>query len=258
MLADGNHFGDVAVGNPCWTDPTGLDRDPHLVQLARASFQRSPLPLRTIRANEASVYPLRGPRQVGKATLLKQLAARLIRDEGWDPRLVVYYPLDLADRPRQLVDLVLRVKSAYPAGQGKRWCFLLDEISSLPDWQRGITYLRDNTDAREDCFVLTGSSALDIRRGDERLPGRRGPGTDLDKAFLPLPFPEFLDATRPGLRPKESFSLLSAGTEEVATSLQSVLLFLDELQRALEDYAQVGAFSPPDPTMGRPPPGGGR
>ena len=176
MLADGNIFGDVAARNSWWSGPTGLDGDPHLAQMATAPFQRLPLPLRTIRANEANVYTLRGPRQVGKTTLLKQLAARLIRDEGWDPRLVVYYPLDLADRPRQLVDLVLRVKSAYPAGQGKRWCFLLDEISSLPDWQRGIKYLRDNTDAREDCFVLTGSSALDIRRGGERLPGRRGPG----------------------------------------------------------------------------------
>lgn len=242
MFTDGNLFGDVAARNPWWSDPAGLDRDPHLAQLAQAPFQRSPLPLRAIRTQEGSVYTLRGPRQVGKTTLLKQLAARLIRNEGWDPRLVVYYPLDLADRPRQLVDLVLRVKAAYPAGQGKHWCFLLDEISSLPDWQRGIKYLRDNTDAREDCFVLTGSSASDVRRGGERLPGRRGPGTDLDKVLLPLSFPEFLDATRPGLRPKESFSLLNAGNEEVAASLQSVLLFQDELQRALEDYVRVGGF----------------
>lgn len=109
-----------------------MDGDPHLAQLAKAPFQRLPLPLRTIHAQEASVYTLRGPRQVGKTTLLKQLAARLIRDEGWDPRLVVYYPLDLADRPRQLVDLVLRVKAAYPAGQGKHWCSQRQTFAAIP------------------------------------------------------------------------------------------------------------------------------
>lgn len=77
VFADGNLFRDVAARNPWWNDPAGLDRDPHLAQLARAPFQRSPLPLRTTRADQASVYTLRGPRQVGKTTLLKQLAARL-------------------------------------------------------------------------------------------------------------------------------------------------------------------------------------
>lgn len=242
MIAGEELFGDVAARNPWWADPNGLDRDPHLIRLARSPFHRSSPLLRTIRVDESNVYTLRGPHQVGKTTFLKQLAAQLIRDEHWDPRLVVYYPLDLADRPRQLVDLVLRVKAAYPGGHGQRWCFLLDEVSALADWQRGIKYLRDNTDAIEDCFVLTGSSARDIRRGGERLPGRRGPGSDLDKILLPLSFPEFLDATRPGLRPKESFSLLGSTADDVVAALQPAVLLLDELQRALEEYARVGGF----------------
>lgn len=239
---DAAPFGDIAARNPWWGSLDGFASDPHLQRLAQAPFQRSPSALQTIRASEPNVYTLRGPRQVGKTTLLKQLASRLVREEAWDPRLVVYYPLDLADRPQQLVDLVLRVKSAYPPGRGKRWCFLLDEVSALPDWQRGIKYLRDNTDAAEDCFVLTGSSALDIRRGGERLPGRRGPGTDLDKVLLPLSFPEYLEATRPGLRPKVSFALHGSLTDEVIPALREGVLYLDELQRALAEYAGVGGF----------------
>jgi predicted AAA+ superfamily ATPase len=126
MVLRGRLFGDLAARNPWWARPEGLDADPHLVQLARAPFQRHPPALFSIQADQPHVYTLRGPRQVGKTTLLKQLAARLIREEQWDPRQVVYYPLDLVARPQQLVDLVLRVKAAYPAGQGRRWCFLLD------------------------------------------------------------------------------------------------------------------------------------
>src|SRR5439155_3114609 len=144
-------------------------------------------------------------------------------------RRVVYYPLDLVDRPRQVVDLVQRVKAAYPPGRGQRWCFLLDEVSGLRDWQRAIKYLRDNTDAAEDCFVLTGSSALDIRRGGERLPGRRGPDADLDKLLLPLSFPEFLSATRPELRPSLALGPAELLTPEGQAAVQQAAHALDEL-----------------------------
>jgi predicted AAA+ superfamily ATPase len=242
MVLRGRLFGDLAARNPWWTGPEGLDADPHLIQLARAPFQRQPSALRSIRADQPNVYTLRGPRQVGKTTLLKQLAARLIREEGWEPRQVVYYPLDLVARPQQLVDLVLRVKAAYPTGQGRRWCFLLDEVSTLREWQRGIKYLRDNTDAADDCFVLTGSSALDIRRGGERLPGRRGAGSDLDKLLLPLSFPEYLQATRPDLASPRQLALREFLAPEAAPLLHEGLLRLAELEHALEEYAEVGGF----------------
>ena len=73
-------------------------------------------PLQSIRVDEPNVYTLRGPRQVGKTTLLKQLASRVIRDGGTDPSRVVYYPLDLVERPTQIVEIVERAKAAYPPG----------------------------------------------------------------------------------------------------------------------------------------------
>ena len=121
---DGWPFGDVAARNPWWVGSNGFASDPHLQLLAQAPFQRSPSALQTTRANEPNVYTLRGPRQVGKTTLLKQLASRLVREEAWDPRLVVYYPLDLADRPQQIVDLVLlaRGRIRREKGEPRRYC----------------------------------------------------------------------------------------------------------------------------------------
>lgn len=137
---------------------------------------------------------------------------------------------------------MLPIPERAPAASSERWCFLLDEVSSLPNWQRGIKYLRDNTSAANDCFVLTGSSALDIRRGGERLPGRRGPGTDLDKLLLPLSFPEFLTATQPGLLPPVKLTLSEFLTPEVAPILHETMLSLDALEQALEKYAAIGGF----------------
>jgi predicted AAA+ superfamily ATPase len=235
-------FGDVAARNPWWVGPQGFEADPHLARLAHAPFRRQPAVLDIIRADEPNVYTLRGPRQVGKTTLLKLLAARLVRERDWDSRLVVYYPLDLLDRPRQLVDFVQRVKRAFPAANGRRWCFLLDEVSSLPNWQRGIKYLRDNTDAANDCFVLTGSSAMDIRRGGERLPGRRGPDPSLDKLLLPLSFPEFLAATQSQLLPANRFTAGEFLDGTADASIEEAALSLDTLEHALASYAEVGGF----------------
>jgi len=242
MSLAGQPFGDLSARNPWWGGLWGFDADPHLRHLDQAPFRRTPAVLAALRVDQPNVYTLRGPRQVGKTTLLKQLAVRLVRDDGWDPRRVVYYPLDLIDHPRQIVDLVQRVKAAYPAGREQRWCFLLDEVSSVPDWQRGIKYLRDNTDAVDDSFVLTGSSARDIRRGGERLPGRRGPDTDLDKLLLPLSFSEFVQATRPGLRLPSRISPAQLLTDDGHALVQETMLSFDELERALELYAVTGGF----------------
>ncbi|MCC7105145.1 MAG: ATP-binding protein, partial [Chloroflexi bacterium] len=238
----GQPFGDLRARNPWWVGPGGLARDPQLSRLERAPFRREPSLMGAFDFSQPNVYTLRGPRQVGKTTLLKQLAARLIQHDGWDPRQVVFYPLDLVERPAQIVDLAQRVKAAYAAGRGQRWTFLLDEVSSVPDWQRGIKYLRDNTDAAEDCFILTGSAAHDIRRGGERLPGRRGPGTDLDRVLLPLSFPEFLAATRPGLAPVPPLRLSAFLTSEADAPVREAMLSLDELEHALELYAETGGF----------------
>lgn len=227
--------------NPWWSDPSAIDRDPNLRELAEFPFQR-PLPLlEELRVDSPIVYTLRGPRQVGKTTALKMLVQRLI-SSGVPSTSVLYYSLDLESEPEAIVELVNRGRAV--GGEGRRY-ILLDEISSVPDWQRAVKYLRDNTPARNDFFVLTGSIASDIRRGAERLPGRRGPAADLDKILLPLSFSEFVAAVDrsvpdPGvrLRPER----LVSSPEEASDLLERHLVFLPALNRHLEAYARVGGF----------------
>lgn len=227
--------------NPWWSAPSAIDRDPALQELAEFPFQR-PLPLlEGLKTDRPIVYTLRGPRQVGKTTALKMLVQRLI-GSGIPSTNVLYYSLDLEREPEAIVELVNRGRAI--GAEGRRY-ILLDEISAVPDWQRAVKYLRDNTPARNDFFVLTGSIASDIRRGAERLPGRRGPAADLDKILLPLSFSEFVAAVDKSLpEPKVRVrpdSVISS-PEETSSVFERHLIFSPALDRHLEAYARVGGF----------------
>lgn len=231
---------DLAQLNPWWRGSEGFAADPHLRALGMARFQRRPSLLDRLLVEGGAVHTLRGPRQVGKTTLLKQFARQLVAAHRWDPRRVVYYPLDLIDDARRIRDLFEQTKGAYPAGRGERWCFLLDEVSAVPRWQQAVKWLWDHTDARNDLVVVTGSSSIDMRRGGERLPGRRGRGRDL--VLLPLSFREFLAATAPDLIPQTPVPLTELLTPAGEAAVRDAALRLSGLQRALDAYAAVGGF----------------
>jgi predicted AAA+ superfamily ATPase len=226
--------------NPWWRSPDAITSDRHITRAARASFSWTPSLLDEIDLTKPYVYTIRGPRQVGKTTTVKSLIQRLIKGGSQWPR-ILYYSLDLEREPRAIVNIVNEAKALFPREEGP-WCIFLDEISSVPNWQKGIKYLRDQTSAAEDCFVLTGSSAADIRTGAERLPGRRGTGTRLDKILLPLSFRDFcLVQGIPG-PPEPRFTVRALLTPESEEALREAMRYLPDLRRALEAYVVVGGF----------------
>lgn len=104
---------------------------------------------------------LLGPRQVGKTTLLKQLADDLL-DRGWPARNLTYF--DLEDfrlkrevHPEEIADL--RPPGADP---DLPHVFLLDELQHVPRWDRWLKYAVDNRLGR---IVATGSAASLLREG---------------------------------------------------------------------------------------------
>ncbi len=236
--------------NPWWSDAQAIQRDRHLRALAASPFQRPVPVLDQLQLDAPIVYTLRGPRQVGKTTTVKLLIRKLL-EQGIPPTHILYYALDLERDPDQIVDVVRQARllgpkddEGSPGSRAQRY-ILLDEISSVPDWQRAIKYLRDHTAAADDFFLLTGSVAADVRRGAERLPGRRGPAADLDRLLLPLSFAEFVAAVDPRLpapprqvTPQEMVDL----PDGLAETLQQAQLWQPALDRLLERYLHVGGF----------------
>lgn len=230
---------ELVVQNPWWRNPGAIHQDPKITQLSNLPFQRRPTVLDTLRLDQPNVYTLRGPRQVGKSTAVKTLIRDLIQS-GFPPRRILYASMELERNPKALRDTVLRAKGQFPT-ETSPWVIFLDELSWVPNWQSALLYLRDHTAAAQDCFLLTGSSARDLRSGAERLPGRRGPSCDLDKLLLPLSFREFCSATVPSINlPMLTIREIAFGAD--TSAITEAMLYFSELQIALDNYLAVGGF----------------
>ncbi|MDH5200432.1 MAG: ATP-binding protein [Candidatus Bathyarchaeota archaeon] len=200
-----------------------------------------------------NIYTLRGPRQVGKTTLLKLIIRDLIR-EGVNPRRIFYWTCDLIEGPKALVDLVEGFLDFTRNFADERRYVFLDEISAVKDWQRGIKYLYDTGRLHNCTVILTGSHSLDIRRAAERLPGRRGTQAgSVDKVLLPMKFSEYvetkdedvkhlvdrLDLKKQSTR-RELIDDVAKG--EIPRILDELSLYSNEILRHLENYLITGGI----------------
>ena len=144
--------------NPWWRDPTA--RPPGLVPRRRA-LQRT-LMERLLR-EERRATVLRGPRQVGKTTLLKQCIADLL-GAGWPAGNITYF--DFSDErfaigsssPREVAD---HAPGALDASRPR--ILLLDEVTRAASWTR---WLKQAVDARAFRVLATDSSAAILRESD--------------------------------------------------------------------------------------------
>lgn len=226
--------------NPWWRDPRGwAEDDPQLRQAAASSFGYEPDCLAQIEPD--GLFILYGPRRVGKSVLVKQRIKRLI-DDGCDPRRITYFScegLD-ADDLRTLHRIAgrLLVKTA---DEPRYW--FLDEVTEVPGWPAAVKWLRDQTLLREDCVVLTGSSARDLAEARKQLAGRRGRAARPEVALLPMDFPAFYRATRselptglPNLSPVELLG------KQARDAIDTLLPWLPDLNLAWEEYLRIGGF----------------
>ena len=122
---------------------------------------------------------LRGPRQVGKTTLLNQVIDALL-DEGVSPRRIFRVQFDelpsLQDVSEPILELtrwyaatVLQKSLNQAAHDGEQAYLFFDEVQNLSDWAPQLKHLVDMNPVR---VLVTGSSALRIEAGRDSLAGR--------------------------------------------------------------------------------------
>ena len=145
---------ELTRANPWWRDPLWETTDQHLLAAARAPYERQPAVLDDIAP--PNLYTLRGPRRMGESTLLKQTISRLCR-MGIDPRSICYFAADALSSFTDLINLFQSARLLFPDLADKPRYFLIDEVTAIPEWQRGIKWVRDNTPVAGDCIVATGS-----------------------------------------------------------------------------------------------------
>ena len=161
---------------------------PHAEQLRRQpyvfafSFGLERLP------EEPGILMVRGPRQYGKSTWLEAELGRAVGEFG--PGSAWYLDGDEIADVETLIARVRELLGTFDPRRRVRRLFI-DEITAVEGWQRGLKRLADAGELRDVLVVTTGSRAVDLRRGAERLPGRKGRLDRTSYRFTPVSFAEF-------------------------------------------------------------------
>lgn len=164
----------LTLQNPWWQPPGTTERDPHLMTIRGQPYYFPHAVRDTLTFQPGDFHILRGPRQVGKTTLLKEWIERLLR-HGTPPQQILYLSCESLEHFSELQELL----SQWLQSQREPTFLFLDEISFVPEWQRAVLGLINAGLCVRSVLCVTGSNARDLKQSSERFPGRRGQGKDL-------------------------------------------------------------------------------
>lgn len=185
---------------------------------AFTEFQR-----REIELKRGNIYIIRGIRQSGKTTYMKQMILSLL-NSGVEPGIILYISCDrLASRKelRNVIDNFIQTN------RDKEPLYIfLDEITYLEEWNLELKTLADSDFIDKLMAMATGSSAVKIKEKAERLPGRRVEGNEY--RFKPLTFREFLLQTILQVAARAKSPVFSAALKIVGAKLRDISMSMDD------------------------------
>ncbi len=203
--------------NPWWKNKHAMEDDFHLTKVKYAAINWHP---RLIPKLSEGIYSIRGPRQIGKTTWIKQTIKELLQSVS--PENIMFFNCDLLHSNEDIVKTIRTyVELLHPAGI--KYIFL-DEVSYVSEWQLGVKHLYDSGELKDTVLVITGSYSIDIKKAFEKLPGRLGGGKRHYK-LLPLTFREYLSTIDSPLLGKKNLKL-----------------YLEELNQEFKSYLLTGGF----------------
>lgn len=171
-------------------DPRAFRKlDPTLKLLAKQPLVHYSSLLSQIPHDKPGIYTLSGGRQIGKTTLLKQWMGRLL-ERSVQPERIAFVTGELIDDHHSLVRLITDLIKEMPETGLK--VILLDEVTYIKGWDKGLKYLSDSGGLERCVLVITGSDLTIIKEARMRFPGRRGLSDKVDFHLFPLSFYEFV------------------------------------------------------------------
>ncbi|MDI6847556.1 MAG: ATP-binding protein [Candidatus Bathyarchaeia archaeon] len=241
--------------NSWWRDKHLIESDPLIATWESSSFKWRPRIVETFQWDVNVIYSLRGPRQVGKTTLVKLKVRELLRG-GVDGRRIFYWTCDQVESSEKLTAIISEYVEWARRFSKDRLFLFLDEVSAVKDWQRSIKYLYDTGKLRNCLVVVTGSHSIDLVKATESLAGRRGEvdklGENLpDKILLGAKFPEYVETRNLEiLRVLRRLNLLSKRSRlqllgdlakgEIQKSIHELRPYMKDLHGLFEDFLITG------------------
>jgi uncharacterized protein len=159
------------------------------------------------------VLLVRGARQYGKSTWMESEIRRTIQEHGAGSAL--FLDGDHAKDEHDLSEKISEIAGLFHPDAPVRRLFI-DEITSIDDWERALKRPLDRGELARVLVVTTGSRASDLRRGFERLPGRKGRLERTQWIFTPLSYSAFLQGSGRPADPDSMAAYLLTGGSPVA------------------------------------------
>lgn len=188
-----------------------VELDFQLRQLYRQPYVHIPALLNQLPLNIEGIYTLGGGRQVGKTTLLKQWMEKLLL-AGVAPAAIAFFTGELIDNHHTLLHLLQAQLANMPTDRMKY--IILDEVTYIQDWDKGIKYAADAGWLENVILILTGSDLVLIQEARMRFPGRRGTADVANFHLYPLSFREVCDLKYGAQNETESESFIKILTSE--------------------------------------------
>ena len=192
-----------------------IDRDelwPHVREMESKTLQfRFEFGLKKL-PKEPGLMIIRGPRQYGKSTWLELNLYESIKQNGKGS--AYYLNGDDIGSSEELLRCLEELYQAFSPAALKR--LFIDEITAIPEWERTIKRLIDRGLYRDVLIITTGSKALDLRRGSEKLPGRKGRLGKSEYIFLPVSYKNFYEKVGKELGDKAWMAYLLTGGSPLA------------------------------------------
>ena len=157
---------------------------------------------------DAGLLIVRGARQYGKSTWLEGQIKATIQTFG--PGSAFYLNGDDVKNQDELLHQMENLIPLYRAESAVKRLFI-DEITAVPHWEQAIKRAADRGILRDILVISTGSKATDLRRGVERLPGRKGRLVRSHYIFTPLSYQEFDRVCRKRFHEKTVIAYLLTG-----------------------------------------------
>lgn len=162
---------------------------------------------------EPGILLIRGPRQYGKSTWLEISLRDTLEDFGKGSAYFINGD-DLADAP-ELEEAILNLIPLFnPKSKVKR--LFVDEITSIPHWEKALKRLADRREIKDLLVVTTGSKATDLRRGSERLPGRKGKLKRTEFIFTGISYKDFHSQCAQSFKERTWIAYLISGGSPIA------------------------------------------
>ena len=245
---------ELVASNPWWQTIEKINNDKNIEEFNKSNIKWYPRIRNTINYNKDLVYSLRGPRQVGKTTLIK-LQIKQFLEQNIPKWNIMYYAFDVYNNPKDLVNFVRtyfnetkRVRDT----KNRNYLFL-DEISTVKNWEKGIKKLYDDGYLKNCTVIVTGSHSIDLQRSSELLPGRLGEidqDDTHDKIFLPMKFSEYVSLLDDEIKKIIDNSFKRENRKEIFQKLLNneidsrfeLIAYLPKLNQFLNDYLLTGGI----------------